>query len=401
MVGSATAAIFAPMMATVTGWFDTHRSLAVSLVSAGMGMAPMTMSPIVARLVSTHDWRTTMLIVAGIVAAIMIPVSLLVRRPPALAANAPAAADTLPRPELTPRAGDPLAAVHHSARHQLLLLRHPFRPDHPHRQLRHQLRHSAGRGGVDLQRRGPGRTVRPHRLWSRRRSLRRQARAGHRPSGAGVRRAGLRLRARARRLLLRGGAVRLRLCRHHAALRGAGARELSAAHPRHRHRRHRDGRQPRHGDGAIGRRPDLRHLCELRLALYRLMGVRARRLLHRDDVPAVPEGRRSTCSRRRCRHRRLSRLRDAKRVAIWQHPPSMEDAAMSRVSIKTRDDLPTELQAALGQDDDLWRVREPGRRDGATACRSSSICGRCWSISPTRRCCRSAISSWRWSRCRC
>ena len=43
MVGAATAAIFAPMMACVTGWFDTHRSLAVSLVSAGMGMAPMTM----------------------------------------------------------------------------------------------------------------------------------------------------------------------------------------------------------------------------------------------------------------------------------------------------------------------------------------------------------------------
>ena len=40
MVGAATAAIFAPLMATVTGWFDTHRSLAVSLVSAGMGMAP-------------------------------------------------------------------------------------------------------------------------------------------------------------------------------------------------------------------------------------------------------------------------------------------------------------------------------------------------------------------------
>ena len=46
------AAIFAPMMACVTGWFDTHRSLAVSLVSAGMGMAPMTMSPLAAWLVS-------------------------------------------------------------------------------------------------------------------------------------------------------------------------------------------------------------------------------------------------------------------------------------------------------------------------------------------------------------
>src|SRR4249919_3718045 len=84
MVGGATAAIFAPMMATVTGWFDTHRSLAVSLVSAGMGMAPMTMAPLAAWLVSNHDWRTSMQIVALVVGAIMIPVSLLVRRPPAL-----------------------------------------------------------------------------------------------------------------------------------------------------------------------------------------------------------------------------------------------------------------------------------------------------------------------------
>src|ERR1700735_929994 len=84
MVGGSTAAIFAPMMACVTGWFDTHRSLAVSLVSAGMGMAPMTMSPLAAWLISHHDWRTSMQILAVVVAAIMIPVSLLVRRPPAL-----------------------------------------------------------------------------------------------------------------------------------------------------------------------------------------------------------------------------------------------------------------------------------------------------------------------------
>src|SRR5215472_12678418 len=91
MVGGATSAIFAPMMATVTGWFDTHRSLAVSLVSAGMGIAPMTMSPMVAWLVSHHDWRTTMLILAAVVGSIMIPVALLVRRPPALAAGLAAA----------------------------------------------------------------------------------------------------------------------------------------------------------------------------------------------------------------------------------------------------------------------------------------------------------------------
>ncbi|NRP19673.1 putative MFS-type transporter YhjX [Ensifer adhaerens] len=83
LVGAATAAIFAPMMACVTGWFDTHRSLAVSLVSAGMGMAPMTMSPLAAWLVSIYDWRTALQIIAGIVAVVMIPTTLLVRRPPA------------------------------------------------------------------------------------------------------------------------------------------------------------------------------------------------------------------------------------------------------------------------------------------------------------------------------
>lgn len=83
-VGIATAAIFVPMMACVTGWFDTHRSLAVSLVSAGMGMAPMTMAPFAAWLVSIHDWRTSMQIIAALVTAVMIPIALLVRRAPAL-----------------------------------------------------------------------------------------------------------------------------------------------------------------------------------------------------------------------------------------------------------------------------------------------------------------------------
>ena len=109
LVGTATSAIFAPMMATVTGWFDTQRSLAVSLVSAGMGMAPMTMSPIAAWLISGHDWRASMLIIAGIAAVVMIPVSLLVRRAPALSRqdlatpDPVAVADTAAQPDMSLR----------------------------------------------------------------------------------------------------------------------------------------------------------------------------------------------------------------------------------------------------------------------------------------------------------
>jgi MFS family permease len=91
IVGASAAAIFAPMMACVTGWFDTRRSLAVSLVSAGMGMAPMTMSPLAAWLVGVHGWRTSLQIIAALVVAIMVPMAFLVRRPPALA-NAAATA---------------------------------------------------------------------------------------------------------------------------------------------------------------------------------------------------------------------------------------------------------------------------------------------------------------------
>src|SRR5437588_1951102 len=102
LVGGSIAAIFAPMMATVTGWFDTHRSLAVSLVSAGMGMAPMIMSPLAAWLVSNHDWRTSMQVLAVVVAAIMIPVSLLVRRPPAVEGGySTPAGDDAPPPEMS------------------------------------------------------------------------------------------------------------------------------------------------------------------------------------------------------------------------------------------------------------------------------------------------------------
>jgi MFS family permease len=103
-VGFATAAIFAPMMACVTGWFDTHRSLAVSLVSAGIGMAPMTMSPLAARLISTHDWRTSLQILAAVAFVIMIPVALLVRRPPALRReNAVMVSPAEPQAEITVR----------------------------------------------------------------------------------------------------------------------------------------------------------------------------------------------------------------------------------------------------------------------------------------------------------
>jgi len=95
LVGAAAGAVFAPMIATVTGWFDKQRGLAVSLVSAGMGVAPMTISPLAGWLIAAYDWRTAQLAIAILAWGLLIPAALLVRRPtaPAGASPAPGAAD--------------------------------------------------------------------------------------------------------------------------------------------------------------------------------------------------------------------------------------------------------------------------------------------------------------------
>src|ERR1700734_2894650 len=119
LVGASAAAIIVPMMACVTGWFDTHRSLAVSLGSAGLGNAPMTMAPLAARLVSTMNWRTTLEILAAIAALLMIPAALLVRRPPALVGGSAA-------PEGEPQSGMSVGEALRSPQFVVLVLTNFF-----------------------------------------------------------------------------------------------------------------------------------------------------------------------------------------------------------------------------------------------------------------------------------
>jgi MFS family permease len=86
LVGLGASAFFAPMIATTMAWFEKHRSLAVSLVSVGIGVAPMTISPFARWLTSAYDWRTAMLVIGIGAWALLLPASLLVRQPPAPAA---------------------------------------------------------------------------------------------------------------------------------------------------------------------------------------------------------------------------------------------------------------------------------------------------------------------------
>lgn len=111
LIGAAGGAFFAPLMATTIGWFDTHRSLAVSLVSIGGGVAPMVVTPLASVLIEQIGWRSAMFSIALGAAVIIAPLALLVRPAPAAAAGPetdPGAADI---PAQGSRLADKLGAI--------------------------------------------------------------------------------------------------------------------------------------------------------------------------------------------------------------------------------------------------------------------------------------------------
>lgn len=82
LMGIAGGSFYAPLMTVASAWFDRHRNLAVSLISAGMGSAPLIVAPFVRWLISAYDWRTAMLVVGIVAMALAVPAALLIRRPP-------------------------------------------------------------------------------------------------------------------------------------------------------------------------------------------------------------------------------------------------------------------------------------------------------------------------------
>jgi len=73
MMGVAAGSYFAPLIAATAASFDRHRSLAVSLVTAGVGVAPLTMSPLAAWLLTEYGWRTAQLVIGLGAWAVLLP----------------------------------------------------------------------------------------------------------------------------------------------------------------------------------------------------------------------------------------------------------------------------------------------------------------------------------------
>ena len=142
IVGLAGGAFFAPMIAAATGWFEDNRSLAVSLVSAGMGVAPMTISPLARWLISTYDWRTAMMTIGVIAWALLIPTALLVRTATGDCRIDFEGGARRVRTFNIGQGGIPLTTIHRAGGDFLSLLRGALRADLPHGELCDRLRNS-------------------------------------------------------------------------------------------------------------------------------------------------------------------------------------------------------------------------------------------------------------------
>jgi MFS family permease len=83
LVGAAAGSFYAPLTATVTRWFTQHRSLAVALVSAGIGLGSTTIAPLARWLITAYDWRAALFVLGIIAWVLILAAGLLVRKPPA------------------------------------------------------------------------------------------------------------------------------------------------------------------------------------------------------------------------------------------------------------------------------------------------------------------------------
>jgi len=88
IVGLAAGSFFTPLTATTTRWFTQHRSLAVALVSAGLGLGASTVGPLARWVITNYDWRIAMMVIGELAWVIIIPAALFVREPPASASSA-------------------------------------------------------------------------------------------------------------------------------------------------------------------------------------------------------------------------------------------------------------------------------------------------------------------------
>lgn len=91
LIGVGSSAVFAPLVADASHWFDRRRGFAVALSACGNYFAGTVWPPVLQRLVAAEGWRETQLGIGLFCLATMLPLALLLRRPPPHAPARPVA----------------------------------------------------------------------------------------------------------------------------------------------------------------------------------------------------------------------------------------------------------------------------------------------------------------------
>jgi MFS family permease len=80
LVGMASSATFAPLIADTSLWFTRHRGMAVSIIACGSYLAGTVWPPVVQQFIQSQGWRRTYLGLAVFCVAVMLPLTLSLRR---------------------------------------------------------------------------------------------------------------------------------------------------------------------------------------------------------------------------------------------------------------------------------------------------------------------------------
>jgi MFS family permease len=96
LIGAGSASTFAPLLAHTSLWFVRRRGIAVAIFASGNYLAGTVWPPVVQYFIQNAGWRHTYLGIAVFCAATMLPLALLLRRPPPIIELEPGRAGTLP-----------------------------------------------------------------------------------------------------------------------------------------------------------------------------------------------------------------------------------------------------------------------------------------------------------------
>ena len=87
--GTAVACGYVPMVATVGGWFERRRTLALGIAVAGIGAGTLACAPLASALIDAHGWRTAYVVFGIGGTALLLIAALGAHRPPIVVGQAP------------------------------------------------------------------------------------------------------------------------------------------------------------------------------------------------------------------------------------------------------------------------------------------------------------------------